>query len=170
LDPDTRRGLITDAAERLLAEHDPLLVTFDAVAEAAGVSRALVHTYLGDRRGLVDAVQVQIVSRLETWVAHGLARADDPPSRLRAIVDGTFSFVAADREAWGVLGATGGLDHPALHGLRSRWAAKLDDGRPDSLVAAQAAIGGLLAGVGTWANRGTDPAEVSRALRRLIEL
>jgi AcrR family transcriptional regulator len=139
------------------------------VAEAAGVSRALVHTYLGDRRGLIDAVQVQIISRLETWVGHGLARADAPATKLAAIVGGTFSFVDADREAWGVLGATGGLDHPALHGLRSRWATQLDGGGPDERLGAQAALGALLANVGTWVNRGVDPGAVDRTLRRLIE-
>lgn len=164
LDPATRRGLIADAAEALLAEHDPLLVTFDQVAEAAGVSRALVHTYLGDRRGLIDAVQVAIVSRLDTWVGHGLGRASDRTTSWRAIVQGTFAFVEAERDAWSVLGTTGGLDHPALHGLRSRWAVALSaDDRPDDL-AAQAAVGALLLGVGPWVNRGVDPTDVERAL------
>jgi AcrR family transcriptional regulator len=193
LDPDTRRGLITDATERLLAEHDPLLVTFEQVAEAAGVSRALVHTYLGDRRGLIDAVQVQIIARLETWVGHGLQRADHRVGRLRAIVAGTFSFVEADRDAWGTLGATGGFDHPALHGVRARWAATLGadsagtggtDGTAEAagaagaaeaaedgastVLGAQAALGALLANVGTWVNRGVDPDRVTEALQRLF--
>ncbi len=151
-----------------MAEHDPLLVTFDQVAEAAGVSRALVHAYLGDRRGLIDAVQVQIIGRLDTWVGHGLRRADTPPSRLRAIVAGTFSFVDADRDAWGTLGATGGFDHPALHGVRTRWCTLLVDGGSADPVAAQAAIGALLSTVGTWSNRGTDPDHAFEALAPLI--
>lgn len=169
LDPATRRGLIADAAERVLAEHDPLLVTFDQVASAAGVSRALVHTYLGDRRGLIDAVQVQIVGRLDTWVGHGLRRAADPVQALRALVQGVFAFVDAERDAWGVLGATGGFDHPALHGVRGRWAAALAaDGRAQD-VGAQAAVGALLGGVAGWVNRGVDPALVERHLRPLVE-
>lgn len=169
LDPDTRRGLITDAAERLLAERDPLLVTFDEVAEAAAVSRALVHTYLGDRRGLIDAVQVQIIGRLDTWVGHGLHRATTPTSRLRALVQGTFAFVDAERDAWGVLGATGGMDHPALHGVRARWAGVLvlDHDEVDPL-GAQAAVGAVLAGVGTWVNRGIEPNPVADRLLPLV--
>jgi AcrR family transcriptional regulator len=128
LDPDTRRGLITDAAERLLVERDPLLVTFDEVAEAASVSRALVHAYLGDRRGLVDAVQVQVIGRLDAWVGHGFHRATTPTGGLGGRWStGTFAFVEAERDAWGVLSATGGLDHPALHGVRARWAAAMTD-------------------------------------------
>ena len=173
LDPDTRRGLIADAAERLLAEHDPLLVTFDQVAAAAGVSRPLVHAYLGDRRGLLDAVQVQIIGRLDAWVGHGLRRATTPTARLRAMVHGTFAFVEAEQDAWGVLGASGGFDHPALHGVRARWAALLVVDRPEPSPAAdlgaQAVVGALLADVGTWSNRGVDPDHAIETLVRLLD-
>ncbi|MCB1039462.1 MAG: TetR/AcrR family transcriptional regulator [Acidimicrobiales bacterium] len=165
LDPDTRRGLIVDAAEHLLAEHDPLLVTFEQVADAAGVSRPLVHTYLGDRRGLIDAVQVRIIGRLDTWVGHGLARADSPADAWRAVVHGVLAFVESEHDGWSVLSATGGLDHPALHGLRQRWAATVaagDDAR--SHLASTAAIGALLLEAAPWANRGVDASEVLAVL------
>ncbi|WP_426572985.1 TetR family transcriptional regulator [Aquihabitans sp. McL0605] len=168
MDPDTRRGLIADAAESLLAEHDPLLVTFDQVATAAGVSRALVHTYLGDRRGLIDAVQVQIVGRLDTWVGHGLRRATTPRARLRAVVQGVFAFVEAEQDAWGVLGASGGFDHPALHGVRGRWAAQLAGEGADDDLRGQIVVGAVLGGVGSWVNRGVDPDRVEAALAPLL--
>ncbi len=188
LDPEVRRGLIVDAAERLLAEGDPLLVTFEQVAAEAGVSRALVHAYLGDRRGLIDAVQVRIVARLDAWVGHGLRRATEPRGALRAIVDGTFAFVEAEPDGWGVLLGSGGLDHPALHGVRARWAGALTstDDRPNSAphavgevasgaefgveVGAQAAVAGLLGGVGAWRARGVDPDLVVAALGRAVGL
>jgi AcrR family transcriptional regulator len=154
----------------LLAEHDPLLVTFDEVAEAAGVSRALVHTYLGDRRGLIDAVQVQIVGRLDTWVGHGLRRASTTDARLRAIVQGVLAFVEAEQDAWGVLGASGGFDHPAVHGVRGRWAAALQaDGDLDE-IAAQAIVSAVLGSSGSWVNRGVEPAPVEAALARLLRV
>lgn len=166
LDPEVRRGLILDAAEQLFAEGDPLLVTFDDLARAAGVSRALVHTYLGDRRGLIDAIQVRLIARLDRWVGHGLARALDPLSSLRAMVGGTFSFVEADHDAWSVLVASGGLDHPALHGVRARWTRHLD---PDpASVSGQGAVLALVGGVGGWVSRGIDPADVQRVLARLL--
>ncbi len=162
-----------DAAERLLAEHDPLLVTFEEVARTAGVSRALVHTYLGDRRGLIDAVQVRIVGRMDTWVGHGLGRASTPTDRLRAIVGGLFAFVEGEREAWSVLVASGGLDHPALHGVRARWAIGLTpdrgaDADPVDEVPAQAVVAALLLGVGSWVNRGVDPATALEPLLRAL--
>lgn len=142
-------------------------MTFDQVAEAAGVSRPLVHAYLGDRRGLLDAVQVRIVGRTDAWVGHGLRRATTPRESLQAITAGLFAFVEAEREPWSVLVASGGLDHPALHGVRGRWARRIagDDRAGD--VPAQAAVAALVFGVGGWVHRGVDPHEVVLALERM---
>lgn len=131
------------------------------------MSRSLVHTYLGDRRGLLDAVQVRIVARLDAWVGHGLRRTETADEALRAIVVGTFAFVAAEHDGWSVLVSTGGLDHPALHGTRSRWAAALtaDGGRE---LDAQLALAGLLGGVGAWVNRGVEASDVLARLRALL--
>ncbi len=138
------------------------------MAAAAGVSRALVHTYLGDRRSLIDAVQVRIVSRMDAWVGHGLRRADTAEDRLRALVGGLFAFVESERDGWGVLVASGGLDHPALHGVRGRWTAALTTGDRDREVAAQAVVAALLFGVGGWVTRGVEPSEVARPLQRVL--
>ncbi|MCB1031420.1 MAG: TetR/AcrR family transcriptional regulator [Acidimicrobiales bacterium] len=160
LDPVTRRDLIIDAAETLLGEHDPLLVTFSHVAEAAGVSRPLVHTYLGDHRGLVDAVQVRMITRLDRWVNHGLKRVASPFETWRALVYGVFSFVENEQDAWSVLVSTGGLDHPSLHGLRKRWTQAIGLTEDQQMeLASQAAIAALLLGAGGWVTRGVDPDE-----------
>ena len=138
------------------------------MAEAAGVSRALVHAYLGDRRGLIDAVQVRIVARLDTWVGHGLARAADRDEALAAIVQGSFAFVEAERDGWGVLAASGGFDHPAFHGVRGRWARALSTDEDPADPHAAAAVAALLGAVGTWSNRGTDPAVIIDVLALLL--
>ena len=140
------------------------------MAEAAGVSRALVHTYLGDRRGLIDAVQVQIVGRLDTWVGHGLRRANTTDARLRAIVQGVLAFVEAEQDAWGVLGASGGFDHPALHGVRARWATALQADGDLEEIAAQAAVSAVLGSAGSWVNRGVEADRVASALGRLVRV
>lgn len=141
-------------------------MTFDQVAEAAGVSRPLVHAYLGDRRGLLDAVQVRIVGRMDAWVGHGLRRATTPRACIQAITGGLFAFVDAERDAWGVLVTSGGLDHPALHGVRGRWADRIATDRRTE-VAAQAAVAALVFGVGGWVHRGVDPHTVVVALERM---
>lgn len=168
VDREVRRGLLIDAAEGVLAENDPLLVTFDEVAQAAGVSRALLHQHVGDRRGLVDAVQTRVLERLDRWVGHGLARSVGPAEACRSVVYGTWSFVEVEDRGWSVLTATGGLDHPAAHAIRRRWSDALADGRGDAAVAAQLAVGGLVAGVGGWMRRGVDVDDVHRAVAALL--
>ena len=132
------------------------------------MSRALVHTYLGDRRGLLDAVQVRIVARMDTWVGHSLRRSTTPPGRLRAITGALFAFVEADREAWGVLVASGGLDHPALHGVRGRWCTQIAESGSANDLGIQAAVVALISGVGGWVNRGAEPDQVSDVLVSLL--
>jgi AcrR family transcriptional regulator len=142
-------------------------VTFDQVAEAAGVSRPLVHAYLGDRRGLLDAVQVRIVGRMDGWVGHGLRRATTRRGAIQAVTAGLFAFVDAERDAWSVLVASGGLDHPALHGVRGRWADRIAGSEREMQVPAQAAVAALVFGVGGWVHRGVDPHTVVAALERM---
>jgi AcrR family transcriptional regulator len=137
------------------------------VAESAGVSRPLVHAYLGDRRGLLDAVQVRIVGRMDAWVGHGLRRATTRRASLQAVTAGLFSFVDAERDAWSVLVASGGLDHPALHGVRGRWAERIAASEREMQVPAQAAVAALVFGVGGWVHRGVDPHTVVAALERM---
>lgn len=131
------------------------------------MSRPLVHAYLGDRRGLLDAVQVRIVGRMDMWVGHGLRRATTRRGSLQAITAGLFAFVDAERDAWSVLVASGGLDHPALHGVRGRWAGRIAGGDRGSEVPAQAAVAALVFGVGGWVHRGVDPHTVMVALERM---
>lgn len=183
-----RRALILDAAEALMAEHDPLTVTLEKVAEAAHTSRPLIHTYFGDRRGLIDALQVRLVRRLAEWVDHGLNRAGSAEDALEAVVTATFSFVDQQRDAWTLLVASGGLDHPDLHAVRSRWVQTISSHeiRPggeagssaashtdassgdDQVIGAQAAVAALLLGAGGWVARGHDPRTVTIRLSRLL--
>ncbi len=64
LDPELRRSQIVEAAVRVFSETDPVEVTFEEIAEAAGVSRALVYNYFGDRGGLVAAVYLHTFDEL----------------------------------------------------------------------------------------------------------
>lgn len=160
--------MILDAAEALMAEHDPFTVSLEQVAAAANTSRPLVHTYFGDRRGLFDAMHVRVVRRLSDWVDHGLDRARTPEQALSAIVTATFSFVDQERDTWRFIIASGGLDHPDLHAVRSRWVAALVDDEPDLTVGAQAAVAAVLLGAGGWVARGEEPEGVAAVLRGLL--
>ena len=53
---DERREQLVDAAAAVFQGRDPAEVTFEEIADAAGVSRALVYNYFGDRNGVLEAV------------------------------------------------------------------------------------------------------------------
>ena len=139
------------------------------MARAAGTSRPLVHAYFGDRRGLIDAIQIRVIRRLDDWVAHGLQRATTPRGRVAALVDGVFSFVEQEGEAWRLLTSSGGLDHPLLHRLRHRWAEAVAGGDPALLLAAEAVVAALVLATGGWTSAGVEPSDVTRVLAEVVE-
>ncbi len=154
-------------------------MTLDQVATEADVSRPLLHTYFGDRRGLLDAVQVRIVSRLDAWTAHGLKRADSPNAVVRALTDGVISFVTHEPDSWSVLVTSGGLDHPLTYRLCRRWSSLIGDPTPDPPAASadgveprsligELVVHALLGGAGGWVRAGVDATDIADRLVRLL--
>lgn len=78
-----RREQIIDAAAAVLDGRDPAEVTFEEIADAAGVSRALLYNYFGDRHGLVEAMYVRGTTELDARIAEANARA----TTLRELVE-----------------------------------------------------------------------------------
>mgnify|MGYP006921757251 FL=1 len=85
-------------------------------------------------------------------------------------MQGVLAFVEAEQDAWGVLGASGGFDHPALHGVRARWATALQADGDLEEIAAQAAVSAILGSAGSWVNRGVEADRVASALGRLVRV
>jgi AcrR family transcriptional regulator len=82
-----RRGQIVDAAAIVLGTRDPVNVTFEEIADAAGVSRALLYNYFGDRQGLLEAVEQRHLEELEALVTGSVdGAADDHQAALEACV------------------------------------------------------------------------------------
>ncbi len=113
-----RREQILASAEQVFERRDPAEVTFEELAGAAGVSRALVYNYFGDKGGLVASVYVRSLHRLD----EALARAVDPGApadqRLRAAVHCYLSFAAENSAGFRLMGATAGFDHPDVRRVR----------------------------------------------------
>lgn len=119
LDPEVRRQQILDAAERAFANVDDTAeVTFEQVGTEAGVSRALVHNYFGDRDGLVTAVHLRAFERLD----HELADAVDPDAtvdeRARQVVTAYLCFAERNAGIWRLVGRSAASSHPTLHHAR----------------------------------------------------
>ena len=153
LDPAIRRVQIVEAAALLFEDHDPLEVTFEEIADAAGVSRALVYNYFGDRGGLLAAV---FLHHFEAVGVH-LDDATDPdapmPDRVRGIVRAYLDFAAAHPGAWRLLRVARTTEHPAV--VRAREERMLElaagwGGSVEARIVAYAIVGLLEAATLDW--------------------
>ena len=93
---EERREQIVDAAAEVFRGRDPAEVTFEEIADAAGVSRALVYNYFGDRSGLVEAVYKRNVGLLSVRAGEALATTRGKENALRALVEVHVAFAEAD--------------------------------------------------------------------------
>jgi AcrR family transcriptional regulator len=116
---EERREQILDAATVVFIGRDPVDVTFEEIAEAAGVSRALVYNYFGDRNGLLEALYRRNVDALWVRSVEGLEHADNHRSAVAEALLAHFA-VAADDPA-GYRYASGDPPFPRL--------AELEDAR-----------------------------------------
>ena len=114
LDPEVRRRQIAEAAARVYAEHDPAEVSFEAVAEAAGVSRSLVYSYFGDRGSLFAAAYTCEMSRLDEVIESALEDLGQDRDGLASAVRAYLEFASRHQERWHGIAAAGPSRHPAV--------------------------------------------------------
>src|SRR5262249_62347488 len=93
---EERREQIVDAAAAVFRGRDPAEVTFEEIADAAGVSRALVYNYFGDRNGLVEAVYKRNVGILAWRSGEALATTRGKENALRALGEVHVEFAQID--------------------------------------------------------------------------
>jgi AcrR family transcriptional regulator len=96
LPPDARRRQIIDTARRLLSECGVGISTAD-VAEAAGVTRALVHHYFRGIDELLDAVTQQLLASV---VPAGLGAETPVQERVPRNVAAFLDMIEANRNVW----------------------------------------------------------------------
>jgi len=153
LDPATRRALLVEAAAQVFRGRDPNEVSFEEVADAGGVSRSLVYAYFGDRGGLIAAVYLHNLERLDAELFRALDTGLPDEVRLRRIVRRYLVFARDNEAAWTLMAAAGALQHPAVQAARrariERIAASWAD-EPAARLIAQAVVGLLEAGAQDW--------------------
>lgn len=153
LDPETRRAQLVAAAVEVFHGRDPNDVSFEEVADAAGVSRSLVYAYFGDRGGLIAEVYLHHLEHLDSELAKALDAGLADEVQLRRIVRRYLAFARDNEASWTLLNAAGRIQHPAVQQARrsriERIAAHWEDTATARLVA-QAVIGLLDAGARDW--------------------
>lgn len=146
LDPAVRREQIIRAAEAVFVGRDPSDVTFEEIAAEAGVSRALVYNYFGDKGGLVAAVYLRSVQRLDDALEQALEGADHPADRLRVVIECYLEFARRHAGLWSLIGTSEATLHPVVqHARRQRYErmAQAWGGTPEARVLARGVIGFL---------------------------
>jgi AcrR family transcriptional regulator len=172
LDPAVRRVQIVEAAARLFEDHDPLLVTFEEIADAAGVSRALVYNYFGDRGGLLAAVFLHHFASVNDAIREAVAESESPEDRFGRTVRAYLDFAVAHPGAWRLLSVARLNDHPAVVQAREIRMLELADawgGSTEARITAYALVGMLEAATLDWL-RAVDEVPVDAAATILLDL
>ena len=133
--------------------RDPHVVTFEEVAEAAGVSRALVYNYFRDKGELVAAVYVRSLRRLDAALAAAVGGEFRVDLHLPLVVRTYLRFAEADPEAFRNLVDTETAHHPKVReAKRARLTAIAGSwgGTPEAHVVASAVVGLLEAATVAW--------------------
>ncbi len=151
LSRDERREQLVDAATEVFSRADPAVVSLEELADAAGVSRALIYEYFGDRNGLIEAVYLRKVHVLNEAVRVVLASPTNRLERIRGAAQAHLDMALADPNGYRVV--AGGLPFPGLAALeqaRVVAAAGLFEPSPNATLIAQAAITTIQSSISYW--------------------
>ncbi|MDX1648441.1 MAG: TetR/AcrR family transcriptional regulator [Myxococcota bacterium] len=129
-DPEATRAAILDAAETLFCERGFDGAATSAIAEAAGVTKSLLHHHYGSKEGLWHAVverRFDAYARLQ-WAL--LERGEKDLSSFRDSIDALFAFLRDNPEfvrlhAWANAGGDASRKLPDGHPLTRRGVERL---------------------------------------------
>jgi AcrR family transcriptional regulator len=172
LDPAVRRTQIIEAATQLFAERDPTEVPFEEIADAAGVSRALVYNYFGDRGGLLAAVYLHHFEAVNAKLRAAAEGASSAADRIRAIVASYLEFAAEHPGAWRLLRVARVVDHPLVQEarrVRMREIAAAWGGSAEALIVAYGLTGLLEEATIEWLqSTRAEPERLTAVLHDLV--
>jgi AcrR family transcriptional regulator len=152
-----RRSQILEAAEQVFVERDPSEVTFEELASAAGVSRALVYNYFGDKAGLVAAVYLRCLHQLHDELKLAVDPSADDAERLRAAIDCYLRFAQRNASSWRLMGHTAATDNREVRKARRLRFEELASGwggTTEARVAARGLVGFLEGATMVWIDSG----------------
>jgi AcrR family transcriptional regulator len=98
-----RRAAILEAARAAFADAGYHETSLDAVAERAGVSKALLYEHFSSKRELYIAVLEMHVHELVERISGAVGAAEPGEDRMRAGLVAFFGFVEERRGAWRIM-------------------------------------------------------------------
>ncbi len=167
-----RRQQIAEAAARVFSEHDPSEVSFEAVAEEAGVSRSLVYSYFGDRGSLFAAAYTYELARLDGEIDGALESLGTDRDRLARAVSSYLAFAWCHQKEWELIASASASRHPAVRQAviaRTEQIANSLGGTPEARLLVRGVLGMLeAAAVHTLENHEVPPAQLAELLTQVI--
>lgn len=172
LDPAVRRRQIAEAAARVFADHDPSEVSFELIADEAGVSRSLVYSYFGDRGSLFAAAYNYELELLDAEIDGALESLGSDRDRLARAVSAYLTFAWRHRRSWQLIASASSSRHPAvreaIQARVDRIAASIADG-PEARLLVRGVIGMLeAAAIHTLENDDVDTEGLAELLTQVI--
>ena len=164
----TRREQIIDAAVLVFQGRDPSDVTFEEVADAAGVSRALVYNYFGDRRGLVAAVFQRHTDLLHAAVIAGFDGSETFREAIEKTVRQHFAYAQSNPDGYRNATGDGPSRHPEVIEDRLAMIGAAFGGGPEARLVARSVLALVEAAALRWLERGD--LEMERAIEVTTEL
>ncbi len=165
---ETRREQIIDAAVLVFKGRDPSEVTFEEVADAAGVSRALVYNYFGDRRGLVAAVFRRHTELLHDAVTAGFDGTETFREAVAKVVAQHFLYAQGNPDGYRNATGDGPARHPEVIEERLAPLASAFGGGPEARLVARSVLALVEAAALRWLDR--QDLSMDRAIEVVTEL
>lgn len=114
LDPEERRSQIIAASIQAFSGRDPAEVSFESIAEAAGVSRSLVYSYFGDKGQLFASAYEHALRCFDTKLDADLEGVHGDRERLDRAMRTYLTFAREHRDMWNVISTAGTARHEAV--------------------------------------------------------
>ncbi len=178
LDPAVRRRQIAEAAAKVFSQNDPSDVSFELVADEAGVSRSLVYSYFGDRGSLFAAAYSHELARLDEAIDGALEALGADRAALRRAVRAYLDFAWRNRSSWQLIASASASRHPAVQqAIRERTeriassmtAARASADGPEARMLVRGVIGMLeAAAIQTLEHEDVDVDQLAELLTQII--
>lgn len=117
---EDRRDALLDAAVELVVSGDPDVVSMEAVAERAGVSRPLVYKHFANRGELLAAVYQREATLLHRELAAEVGAAATVEEMFRTLIRGALQAAAERGHVFSALRSAGGRSHELRREQRGR--------------------------------------------------
>jgi AcrR family transcriptional regulator len=100
---EEREERMLGAGERIFGARGFRAASMDEIAEASGITKALLYQYFGSKEGLYEACVERARARLFDRLEHEAERAANPLARIRAVVRTYFDYLDEERGSWWLL-------------------------------------------------------------------